>query len=232
MLGILTLDTQFPRIPGDIGAPETFAFPVRIVAVPGADVEGVVHRQDRALLARFAAAARDLASAGCLGVTTTCGFLARWQQELVDAAGVPVLTSALLQLPLVARCMAAGKRVGVITYSAPDLDPATLAGAGADPGTPVEGVGADSYFARTIRHGSTTLDRGQMAADVVAAGKRLRARHPDVGAVVLECANMPPYRDTLATQLRLPVFDAAQAIAWFYGGLPGAAPHNSRGNLW
>ncbi len=232
MLGILTLDTHFPRIPGDVGAAETFAFPVRIVAVKGADVEGVVHRQEHALLARFTAAARDLAAAGCLGITTTCGFLARWQQDLADAAGVPVLTSALLQLPLLARCVAAGKRVGVLTYSAPDLDRATLAAAGADPDTPVEDVGADSYFARTIRHGSATLDRGQMAADVVAAGTRLLGRHPDLRVIVLECANMPPYRDALAAQLRLPVFDAAQAAAWFYAGLPATAPHYGRGDLW
>ncbi len=232
MLGILTLDTHFPRIPGDIGAPETFAFPVRIVAVRGADVEGVVHRRDPALLARFAGAARNLADAGCAGIATTCGFLARWQRELADAAGVPVLTSALLQLPLLARCLAAGRRVGVLTYSAPDLDRATLAAAGADPDTPVEGVDTDSYFARTIRHGSATLDRTRMAADVVAAGQRLHARHPDLGAVVLECANMPPYRDMLARQLGLPVFDAAQATAWFYGGLPGVAPRCGRSDLW
>ena len=232
MLGILTLDTRFPRIPGDIGAPETFAFPVRILAVRGADVDGVVHRRDEALLPRFAAAARDLATAGCAGIATTCGFLARWQRELADAAGVPVLTSALLQLPLLARCVAAGRRVGVLTYSAPDLDRGTLAAAGAAPDTPLEGVAPDSYFARTIRHGSVTLDRSRMAADVVAAGERLHARHPDLGAIVLECANMPPYRDILATQLRLPVFDAAQAVAWFYSGLPGTAPHYGRSDLW
>jgi Asp/Glu/hydantoin racemase len=232
MLGILTLDTRFPRIPGDIGAPETFAFPVRLLAVRGADVDGVVHRRDATLLARFAAAARDLADAGCAGIATTCGFLARWQRELADAAGVPVLTSALLQLPLLARCVATGRRVGVLTYSAPDLDRDTLAAAGADPDTPVEGVHPDGYFARTIRHGSATLDRAQMAADVVAAGARLHARHPDLGAIVLECANMPPYRDLLAAQLRLPVFDAAQATAWFYSGLPGVAPRYGRGDLW
>ncbi len=232
MLGILTLDTHFPRIPGDIGARETFAFPVRIVAVNGADVDGVVHRRDPALLARFSAAAREMAAAGCAGIVTSCGFLVRWQRELADAAGVPVLTSALLQLPLLARCVAAGKRVGVLTYSALDLDHQTLAAAGADLHTPVEGVGLESYFARTIRHGSATLDRAQMAADVVAAGERLRARHPDLGAVVLECANMPPYRDTLAAQLGLPVFDAAQAVAWFHGGLPGTAPRYGRSDLW
>ena len=232
MLGILTLDTQFPRVPGDVGAPGTFAFPVRIAPVPGAGVDAVVHRRDDALLSRFVVAARALRTAGCLGVTTTCGFLVRWQAELAAAAGLPVLTSALLQLPLLARCIAPDRRVGVVTYSAHDLTGPTLAAAGAAPDTPVEGVDPDGYFARTIRHGSTTLDRSLMAADVIAAGQRLVARHPDIGAIVLECANMPPYRDALAAHCGLPVFDATQAVAWFYSGLPGAAPRYSHGDLW
>ncbi len=94
MLGILTLDTAFPRIPGDVGAPETFAFPVRLATVAGATVDDIVHRRHDMLLPRFVAAARQLAAEGCIGIATTCGFLARWQRELAAALNVPVLTSA------------------------------------------------------------------------------------------------------------------------------------------
>ncbi len=232
MLGILTLDTHFPRIPGDVGATGTFDFPVRIAMVEGANVHAVVHGRDDALLDRFVEASRALGAAGCLGVATTCGFLVRWQRELAMAAGVPVFTSALLQLPLLARCVAPDRRIGVITYSAQDLTGSTLAAAGAAASTPVEGLTPEGYFARLIRHGSAHLDRAQMAADVVAAGQRLVARHPDLGAIVLECANMPPYRDDVARACGLPVFDAAQAVAWFYGGLATTATRYGRGDLW
>lgn len=232
MLGILTLDTRFPRIPGDVGAPGTFAFPVRIATVAGADVARVVHQPDDKLLERFADAARTLRDAGCLGVVTTCGFLVRWQRELADAVGIPVFTSALLHLPVLARCVAQDRRVGVVTYSVRDLTVPVLEASGAAADTPVEGVDPDGYFARTIRDGASTLDRARMAGDVVAAGQRLCARHPEVGAIVLECANMPPYRNLLAAQCALPVFDATQAIAWFHSGLPRAAPAYGRGDSW
>ncbi len=232
MLGILTLDTRFPRIPGDVGAPGTFAFPVRIATVAGADVARVVHQADETLLQRFIEAARSLRDAGCLGVVTTCGFLVRWQRELADAVGIPVFTSPLLQLPVLARCVAQQRRVGVVTYSAQDLDVPVLEAAGAAADTPVEGVDPAGYFARTIRDGAATLDRARMAADVVAAGQRLCTRHPDIGAIVLECANMPPYRNAVAAQCGVPVFDATQAIAWFHSGLSRAAPAKGRGESW
>ena len=232
MLGILTLDTAFPRIPGDVGAPETFAFPVRVATIKGALVDDVVHRRSDVLLPQFVAAAAELVEGGCIGITTTCGFLVRWQRELAAEIEVPVLTSALLQVPLVQRCLPRHRRVGIVTYSAADLSPAALEAAGADPYTPVEGVDPRGYFYRTIRHGTQTIDRDRMAADVVAAARRLAGAHHNLGAIVLECANMPPYRKAVELAIELPVFDAAHLVAWFYAGIAGTHARYSRHNLW
>lgn len=229
MLGILTLDTAFPRIPGDVGAPETFAFPVRVATIAGATPDEIVHRQRDVLLPQFVAAAHELAAAGCIGIATTCGFLARWQRELAAAIPVPVLTSALLQLPLVQRCLPQHRRAGVVTYSAADLAAAVLESAGADPSTPVAGVDPNGYFANTIRHGTDVLDRDRMAKDVVAAARRLASDHDNLGAIVLECANMPPYRAAVEAATQLPVFDAVQLISWFYAGIARTPP---RTDLW
>jgi hypothetical protein len=129
-----------------------------------------------------------------------------------------VLTSSLLQLGLVQATLPGRLRVGVITYSARDLDPAALEAGGAPRDTPVEGVPEDSYFARTIRYGTTVLDRNRMEEDTVAAARRLVAAHAGIGAIVLECANMPPYRIAVADATCLPVFDAAQLVGWFHAG--------------
>jgi Asp/Glu/Hydantoin racemase len=219
MLGILTLDTAFPRIRGDVGSPATFPFPVRHAIVRGARVEEIVHRRSEEWLMPFVEAARQLAGEGCTGITTTCGFLVRWQATLARMSPVPVLTSSLLQLPLVQATLPAGKRVGVVTYSAGDLDGEALLAATAPPDTPVVGVGERSYFARTIRHGAATLDRERMEADTVAAARRLVAATSDLGAIVLECANMPPYRAAVAKATGLPVFDAANLVAWFHAAI-------------
>jgi len=222
-LGILMLDTAFPRVRGDVGCVDTFKFPVRIAVVAGASVGAVVHRASSDVLPAFVAAGRKLADEGCVGLVTTCGFLARWQHALADALPVPILTSSLLQVPLVARAMPARRRVGIVTYSTDDLTPDVLEGAGVDPATAVAGVAPDGYFARTIRDGAGTIDASRMAADTVAAARALVESHRDVGALVLECANMPPYRVAVQAAVGLPVFDAAQLFAWFHAGLAGYA---------
>ncbi|MFO1312258.1 MAG: aspartate/glutamate racemase family protein [Burkholderiales bacterium] len=232
MLGILTLDTAFPRIPGDVGCPETFGFPVRYATVSGATPEEIVHRGSDALLPRFIRAADELVEAGCTGIATTCGFLARWQRELAAELSVPVLTSTLLLVPLVARMLPAHRKVGVVTYSAIALTPGLLESAGAPPYTPAAGVDPLGYFSRTVRHGSDRLDSARMSADVVDAARHLVAQHQDLGAIVLECANMPPYRDAVVAATELPVFDAAQLLTWFHGGIAGSARRHARHNLW
>jgi hypothetical protein len=40
---------------------------------------------------------------------------------------------------------------------------------------------------------------------VLAAGARLLQRHPDIGTVVLECTNLPPYALALSAALQRPV---------------------------
>ena len=232
MLGILTLDTAFPRIPGDVGAAQTFGFPVRYATIPGATVAAIVHGREDALLPQFIDAARALIGQGCTGIASTCGFLVRWQSELAGALDVPVLASALLQVPLVARTVAGGRGVGIVTYSADDLDPATLAAAGIAADVPVEGVAPGGYFACTIRDGAAALDRTRMAQDVVDAATRLLARRRDVGALVLECANMPPYRDAVVAATGLPVYDAVQLLGWFHAGLPPRHARHEAGELW
>jgi hypothetical protein len=232
MLGILTLDTAFPRIRGDVGCAATFDFPVRYATPKGAVPELVVHRRDDSMLPVFVAAAHELVDAGAIAIATTCGFLARWQDELTAALPVPVLTSSLLQAGLVARTLPKGRRVGIVTYSAADLTPELLERAGVPAWSPVEGVDPAGVFGRTIRHGASALDRGAMAADVAAAARRLVGAHRDLGALVLECANMPPYRGEVETATGLPVYDAAQLVAWFYGGLAAVGPRYGRRDLW
>lgn len=209
-LGILMLDTRFPRPPGDIGHPHTFAFPTRRRVVPRATPERVVRGDDPAVLQPFIAAAHALAAEGCAAIATSCGFLARWQRELQAALlPLPVWSSALLQL---AEQQAQGRRCGVITVEAASLQRAHFEGVGADPATPVEGIAPGSALHRTLLQNLPALDAADAQAQVLAAAGRLLARAPALDTLVLECTNLPPYADALRAATGLRVLDVVTLL--------------------
>jgi hypothetical protein len=219
-LGILMLEARFPRIAGDMGNGTTWPFPVLFRVVRGATPEKVVLRGARGLLPDFVAAAQEMVNLGAEAITTNCGFLALFQAELATAVRVPVATSALMQVPWVQATLPPGKRVGVVTVSRASLTPAHLAGAGVPPDVPIEGTEEGREFFRVlIKAEKQDMDVALAEADILEAGRRLVSRHPDVGAIVLECTNMPPYAAALQEAVGLPVYDIYTMIAWFHGGL-------------
>jgi hypothetical protein len=201
-LGLLMLDTRFPRVPGDVGHAATFSFPVRRLTVAGAAPASVVRGSDPRALAPFIAAGAELVRGGVAAIATSCGFLALWQSELQAALPVPVWTSALLALADLPQ-----RRCGVITIEAASLTPAHFAAVGADPATPVEGIAPGSPLHRTLLEDRAELDTADAEAQVLAAAKRLQARHPQIDTLVLECTNLPPYAPALRRSTGLAVHD-------------------------
>jgi Asp/Glu/hydantoin racemase len=218
-VGILMLEARFPRIPGDVGNAATWPFPVLYKVIPGASPERVVRHRAEGLLDAFVAGARELVALGADGIATNCGFLSLFQEELAAACKVPVATSALMQAPLIERLLPPGRRVGVLTIAAASLAPAHLAAAGVALDTPVLGTEGGREFSRALLGNELRLDVAQAEADILAAGDELVARHPEVGAVLLECTNMCPYARALRERLGLPVFDMVSFVTWFHGGL-------------
>ena len=159
MLGILTLDTAFPRIPGDVGCAGD-------VRVPGAACDRPRRARRRSCIgaatrccrrssprrasspARAARDRDDLRLPGALAADARAG---------VAGPGADVVAAAAAA-GAARRCR--GQRVGVVTYSAADLDADALHAAGAAADTPVAGVDP----AATSRGRSATAPRRSTAS--------------------------------------------------------------------
>ena len=114
-LGILMLDTRFPRPPGDIGNATTWPFPVRYRIIRGAHTYRIIGELDETLRQPFLDAAQELVSEGVQLIATSCGFLATIHPDLTAAVPVPVVSSALLEVPVAARVVGAHRRVAILT---------------------------------------------------------------------------------------------------------------------
>jgi hypothetical protein len=230
-VGILMLETRFPRIPGDMGNGNTWPFPVLYKVVPGATPDRVVRHKSQGLINAFLDAAAELVQLGADGITTTCGFLSLYQREIAAHVGVPVATSSLMQIPFVERILPPAKRVGVLTVSAASLTPEHFTAAGADPATPVVGTENGREFTKVMLDEKHTLDAALAERDILDAGEALVAAHPATGAIVLECTNMTPYARALSDHLLLPVYSIYSFVTWFHAGFaprdfgpPGSGP--------
>ena len=226
-VGILMLDTRFPRIPGEMGNATTYPFPVRYHRVTGANPDLVVRRGAEGLLPDFIEGARALEREGVGAITTNCGFLIKYQQQLAAAVSVPVFTSSLLLVPLVHRMLAPGRRVGLMTVNSATLQAEHLAGAGIGPDIPlaVAGMEGEKEFTRVMLGDELELDVDLAREEHIRVARRLVADHPDIGAIVLECTNMPPYAADVQRATGLAVFDITSLVRMTHDALSsGLAP--------
>jgi len=217
-VGVLCLDTAYPKIPGHIRNPGTFGFPVVYRVVEGATPERVVGQADPRLLQPFVGAARELEAEGVAAITTSCGFLAIFQRELADAVGVPLYTSSLIQLPMVHRMLRPGQKVGVLAARRRSLTRRHLEAVGAA-SVPICVAGMDDQpeFREVILEGRRhDLDADRLAREVLGEAGRLAGAEPDMGALVIECTDLVPFARPIQARLGVPVFDIVTLTEMVY----------------
>ncbi len=212
-LGVLMLNTSFPRLEGDIGNPSTFPFKVDHTVITSATAEAVVRSEGPAPFVKteFIDGASDLIENGATMITTSCGFLCVCQDEFEAALPVPVVTSSLTMLPALADKYGRDRPIGILTFDGHTLSKMTLP-EGTGP-VIIQGLEDGEELFPVISRDGLVLDPARAERDAINAARTLRARAPDMVAVVIECTNLPPYRDAIEREVGVPVYDFRDAIA-------------------
>ena len=223
-IGVIMLNTQFPRPIGDIGNPQSLPYEVLIEKVASADVAGVVvEGQPQAKVQQaLLEAAKRLERQGVEVIVSSCGFLGSMQQVFNQQLSVPIITSSLMLMPFL-RAVYPSASLGVITFDANKLGPEHFNGH-YDDKVFIQGIEPTGELYRVISQDLTQLDTAQAEQEVLAAAQALLARQPEIELLLLECTNLPPYRGVLQQQLALPVFDLISAIDWLVKARYGASP--------
>lgn len=221
IIGIIMLDTKFQRIKGDIGNPRTWNFPVIYQIMEEIYPKRAVHRTDAELLVKAIENAKKLENKGVNAITTSCGFLGKFQKEIAHSVQVPVFTSSLLQIPLIYNLLNKDRKIGVLTANCNSLTKEHLIGSGIE-NIPlvIKGMDDYKYFQRIfIEDELEYFNIEQIKAEIVEAAIDLKHSGNGLGAVVLECTNMSPYAYDIQKNIRLPVFDMYSLMQWVYRGL-------------
>lgn len=218
-IGVLMLNTTFPRIPGDIGNPASFNYPVIYQAIKSATPTAVVtqHSIKSNIESDIKLAAHTLIEQDVSVITTSCGFLSPMQPTLAKLAPMPVITSSLTLLPLLAACHGGIDQLGILTF---DKNKLNIHHLGDYAATAIEGLLASDSLKKTIAQNLPELNRATALTEVLNACDRLTTASPTLKAVILECTNLSPYKQEIRHHTGLAVYDIVDAIHWLLDSQP------------
>jgi Asp/Glu/hydantoin racemase len=226
-IGILVLDCMYPFIPGNVANATTFDFPVRYAEVKGATVDRLIFQADPSLVEPFIQAAQLLEREGVKAITGACGFMALFQKQLQAAVDIPVFSSSLIQIPFMH--ILTGKRIGVITADSKCLTPEHFDGTNVGSSIPmtVRGMENTPAFVNSIMKDGRELDDDAIRTSVVDIAVKMQSDHADMGAILLECSDLPPYAHAIQSATGLPVFDFITMIEFVHRSL-SRTPYSGR----
>jgi len=215
----------------------TYDFPVRIKFV-----ENYWIKSKREFnLSEYIRCAKELEEEGVKAIVGSCGLTGGMQGELANAVDIPVFSSNLLVVPLVLRVIGKDKKVGILTESSEYLlkdNCKVLRGCGIDAESPrivIRGMEESEYYdVWLMQFGGGELERGDLEEwevrkleigefnvqkveqAIVSVAEKMVSENPDIGAIVLECTEMPLYAEAIRKATGLPVFDSVSLVKYVY----------------
>ncbi|MER8824120.1 hypothetical protein NKH70_30975 [Mesorhizobium sp. M0991] len=221
MLDRLPVPGIRPYIPGDTGNATTWSVPVRYKTVPGLTVPRIFAGE---MTSAVVQAATELVREGAQLITCGCGYSIRYQEAVRAAVDVPVFLSSLLLAPFLEKTLPANKALGIIVAdkSALTQDMLEMTGLRADIGRRVVVAGLEDTPAgpALLKGEGGDADIGAFKTEVVNAAVALQKDRPDIGMLLLECGDLPPYAAAVQQATDgIPVFDYTSMVEFFIGGL-------------
>ena len=210
-VGVLVFSTMTPRVPGDAGHAETFAYPVRFEVVKGGFSDLIEGNPE--IRQTILQGCRNLKKSGVRGIIGDCGMMSLYQDCMGAEIGLPFVGSSLCQLPTVWQMIGRNGTIGILTGHSEMLKTRHLYASGAtdEINLCVQGLQDEPHFNEIVIQGGRNLDVARMNLDVLNAAGKLKSRAPDLRAVIIECSNLATYARYLSNELNVPVFDTISA---------------------
>jgi len=219
-VGIIYIeDVFYPLVPGNVVNACTYDFPVRMRGVPNLDIDRLF-RADPSIADDIIALGRHMIEKeGIRALCSACGFFGNFHRQVAEALDIPVALSSLVQIPWIRSIIKPGQKIGVLTADASSLTDSLLKNCFIDD--------PSSLIVKDLRHGpefSAILEyrgqfhNGRVREEVVGAALELLEEECEIGAILLECSDMPPYAYAVQQATQLPVFDFITLIKWLHCG--------------
>ncbi len=207
-IGILCLDSIFPKLEGHLRNPRTYDFPTVTRLMKNITIRDVLFNPTKEMIAPFIEAAQQLEAEGVHAITGSCGFLAMFQKEIAASVHIPVFMSSLLQIPLIRVMHGQEAKIGVLTASAKALEPQHFTGCGTSINEVViQGMEGNPEFEECILQGKRhDFDLNKLGNEIISTALKF-IEEQKLDALLLECTDLPPYAKQIQQLSNVPVYD-------------------------
>jgi Asp/Glu/hydantoin racemase len=213
-VGVLHVASPFAFVPGNIQNATTLPFPLAYECVPDVSLQEVLSG-DPKVEAGLVAAAGRLERRGVRVIVGACGSFANFQRTLASAVTVPVCASVLTLVPWLLTCLPARQRLGIVFADRRAFTERTREQCGIADATRLaitDCMGLAPF--RALIEDPYVVAHAALEAAVSAHVLEFVRANPDVGAVVLQCSELPPYAAAIQGRIGLPVVDINTLVAW------------------
>ena len=211
-VGIIAVDLVYPKLPGNVANALTYDFPV-IYKKVSFEIEQLF-AGDPSIEKMIVDAAIELEKDGARCIIGACGYFAHFQKQVAAAVDIPVFMSSLTQVPLIKLGLKPDQKILVMCASGDSMTPEFFKKVNANiDDCIIQDVGSMESFA-PIRWGKLVLDNKRLAKDLSELAAKVTNEHPEIGAILLECSDLPPYACDIQRATGLPVYDFISLINW------------------
>lgn len=225
-LGIMLLDDAYPGFPGDVRNASAYGYPVQYDIAKGVDNYTLVWEQDKTPCRQpILDAAKRLENMGCKAIAAECGYFAYFQKDVAGYVDVPVFMSSLLQVPFIQKLIGPNKAVGIICAQKRFLTDQHLLNVDIDLNSNFYLAGAqdeygcpqfDTLWDHERRPEVPESYYNKTETDMRRIARQFVDKHPDIGAIMLECTGMQPFGRAVQREVDLPVFSWGTLLDYAY----------------
>ena len=215
-IGILCLESQFPKLRGHLRNPISFSFPTVTRVVEGVDIPCLLFNPTLDLVEPFIKVAKQLEEDGVQAISGSCGFMARFQGIIASELKIPVILSSLVQIPMIRIMHGKNAKIGVLTASSNALtvDHFDNCGTCMDD-VIIHGMEHNTEFRETILEGKRNYFDIDALRGIVGTAKNF-VNKKQLDALVLECTDLSVFSHDIQKKIEKPIYDINSLIEFTY----------------
>ncbi|WP_462316296.1 aspartate/glutamate racemase family protein [Methanobrevibacter sp.] len=217
-IGVLVMKSWVPKPPGHISNASNYDFPIYYLPIENTNTTNI-HGGSSEIIPEILNGVKTLEKMGCKAISTSCGYFGHFQKEIADKSEVPVYLSSICLAPFIISMMKEDQKLGIICYNKEKISNSMLESCGVTDKYKKRCVFADVINEKEL--GNIIKDQGFYNIDVakeevVKVAIELFENNSDIGAILLECTDLPPHAHAIQEKLKIPVFTSTDLLKFIY----------------